>query len=133
MASKLEGAFDLVRDIGSVIARVFWPQTFLAFKVRVFALWTTVLAGKAALSLDLGFTRSAAATSFTARLGGIDTVSIIATAITLTLLLLSDVIIAIRRRSFDRDLLELARDPSVPNNIKEQVIGYLLDERNRRY
>jgi hypothetical protein len=129
----LEQVADLAVTIAAAIARFFWPQTFLAFKVRLFMLWTGVLVGKAALNFDLEFTRSLAGSSLTVRIGGLDTAAIASTTVTLGVLTLANVFIALRRNRLSRELMDFARDPGVSDSLKREVIERLLDERNRRY
>ena len=69
----------------------------------------------------------------TVRVGGLDTVAITATAITLGLLVLANVFIAVRRTIFNQELLDFARDPLVSEGLREQIVKDLLEERNRRY
>jgi hypothetical protein len=131
--SWINELLDRLAEFAGGIARFLWPQTFLAFKVRLFTLWVAVLAGKAALNFDLDITRSGDGSEVRFHIGGVDVVSIAATAVTLGILVLANVFIAVRRARFNREILEFARDPSVPESLKREVIERMLDERSQRY
>jgi hypothetical protein len=105
----------------------------MGLKVRLFALLTIGLVAKSALGFDFRLVRGPRSSSIDLKVTGADLLSVLVTAVTLAFLVLANVVVLIRRRSFDRELLDFARDPNVPDTLKRDVIFALLDERNRRF
>ena len=133
MVSRFQGLVENLPEVLALVGRILWPQNFMAVKVRLFSLLTIGLIVKSAVGIDLSLLRRGGVSSVDLKVAGADLVSVLVVAVTLAFLVMADIVIFIRRRAFDRELLEFAKDPSVSEPLKRDVIHALLDERNRRF
>jgi hypothetical protein len=120
-------------DIIELIARIFFPRSFMALKVRLFTLLIAGLIASFAFNFELRWGQNTNLPTLVLSVPGNDIWTVLIAALTLFFLVLADLFIIVRRQRFDKELLDFTRESNVRNVVKEYVIAHVLRERNSRH
>jgi hypothetical protein len=113
-------------EVLEALKRVAVPRTFLALKFRLFILLALGLAADVSIRLRIESSESGWWPRVKFELPGAELAVVISCAATIIFLVACNFVLYLRQQRLSRELLALAREPGIPDDVKRHIVQELL-------